>query len=371
MLRNALRRFKNILIYPIGIIDYFWPKKNNYILCCSDGMRSLNGNVLKLFIQLAKEPNFKVRYYSKKKEYSNYVNLRSLRGLLFFLNTRYLIGSHGHKDFFYPFSSKKIYIQTWHGIPLKAMGALDKNRKARAAFKNGRFDKIDYFLSSSNYVSHLFSRCFNIQDDRFLLSGYPRNDHLLHTSSSSKLREKYNCDYAILYAPTFRDWKTNGSYPFDEQELKTINKHLLTLNAKLFFRLHPNDKLTFEFNRYSQIVEFSSEQETDINAVLPCFDMLITDYSSIYFDFLLTGGDCVLFPYDLDEYIAKRGILFDSYSDCMVDRAANDFCSLIDLVFNCTRSEYELSEVERIKNLFFQCQTDNSYKNVRKIFYDL
>ncbi|WP_256869151.1 CDP-glycerol glycerophosphotransferase family protein, partial [Enterococcus thailandicus] len=205
-------------------------------------------------------------------------------------------------------------IQTWHGTPLKRLGLDIKNvtmpgtdtNKYRENFKN-EAARWDYLISPNAYSTEIFRSAFAYEGE-ILEIGYPRNDILLLPDNSEKIkqiRKKLTIaenQKVILYAPTWRDnqFIKKGAYKFDnqfpfteilEQESDTI---ILT-------RLHYLVAEQFDPKQYgNRVIDVSSYE--DISHLYLIADLLITDYSSVMFDFALTKKPMIFYMYDLDSY---------------------------------------------------------------------
>lgn len=213
-----------------------------------------------------------------------------------------------------------VYLQTWHGTPLKRIG-FDNDRWKR----NPRgfdamardFAKWDYLVSQNPFSTEIFRRAFRF-DGEILETGYPRND-ILSSPDAPATRARVRAELgigdgvrAVLYAPTWRDnvVDARGALQFSlALDVKQLEATLGT-DHRLLLRLH--------YLLASARVESSGEfvrnvsDYADIRDLYLAADVLITDYSSAMFDFAVTGKPIVLFPYDLDAYRDEvRGFYFD------------------------------------------------------------
>ncbi len=122
-------------------------------------------------------------------------------------------------------------------------------------------------------------------------------------------RSRYN----ILYAPTWRPSTETKLFPFDDFDFAKLDSFLKDRGIKIHLRLHPNfeSKISESLVKLDSISLISSNCVKDINQLLGAFDLLITDYSSIYVDFLLTEKPLIFLPYDLEEYNRVVGFSID------------------------------------------------------------
>jgi CDP-glycerol glycerophosphotransferase len=350
----------------VFILDHIVPKKDNSFLISSNGGKFLSGNAKYLFDYLSKDPRLKVKFVNNScdERSEDNISLKTFTGLIFFLQAKYLIGTHGQGDFFYPFSSKKIYVQTWHGTPIKKMGFCDVSCNSQAQNKiRQEFRKVNFFLSPSEFVTSLFIRCFGLAEEQILHIGNPRNDHLLSQNSTGTLAKRFGVSKVILYAPTFRDWTEVEWFPFKDFSFEDLNTTLEKLDAVILVRGHVNDKS--ECLQVQRIVNFGFDECVDINEVLGEIDLLITDYSSIYFDYLLVNKPSVFIMYDKATYEQKRGFLFEPNNTLLVGENVNSGEEFIHAIVNNLHiDKYKEARADAIV-LFHQYQTKNSSETIK------
>ena len=204
----------------------------------------------------------------------------------------------------------QIVINTWHGTPLKIMGW--DNRLEQHLIGNAQHALLssDYLLYPNDYMCSKMMDAYMISEifsGDILLEGYPRNSVFF---KAPWLKDKLNLnDYEIFaYMPTYRgvfhsdNSNSQISDYLDEMDLK------LNDNQILFVKLHIFDESQIDFSKFSHIRVFPKEYET--YDVLNMADVLITDYSSVFFDFANSRRKIILFNYDEDDYESYRGFYF-------------------------------------------------------------
>ena len=204
---------------------------------------------------------------------------------------------------------KTVYLNTWHGIPIKTVG---NEAKGRADYD---FSYIDYFCASGEYEIDLYRRSFNVPEEHIIRTGLPRNDVLYHPDAVDRraLLRRLGLPEdkkIILYAPTWRDSRDGGkSYtiapPMDlDKWAKALGQDYV-----LLFRTHPytNALLGVEFNDF--VRDFTDYPV--VNDLLLAADVLISDYSAVMFDYCVLERPILSFAYDCDAYAAKRGFAMD------------------------------------------------------------
>ena len=221
-------------------------------------------------------------------------------------------------------------IETWHGTPLKRLGCdieVDSNSVNTAQEIHQRYrervKKITTLLSPSDFYTEKLSSAFALRDYgkhvRVIQQGYPRNDFLSRYTPEQAAAIKARLGVpegkkVILYAPTFRDnQKLDKAYSYGFT-LEMDFDHLLdTLGEDyvILFRPHYFVASQFDFGKYEGRV-FNVADVDDVNEVYIISDMLITDYSSVFFDYAILKRPILLFMYDLELY---QGQLRDFYID--------------------------------------------------------
>ncbi len=209
-----------------------------------------------------------------------------------------------------------IYINTWHGTPLKKMGK--DIPRGNISFKSNAKLKVDVMLSQSKYESNIFSKAYDIELSKFRLLGLPRNDELLLDNKDKKRKILEQFDISpnkkiILYAPTFREYDRDNTSncvynsPFNfELMYEYFGKDTI-----IFLRMHY--EISNYFNKNNNLEKFLIDVSSykSLNELLIVSDILITDYSSIMFDYSIMKKPIVTFTYDFEKYICNRGLYFD------------------------------------------------------------
>lgn len=207
----------------------------------------------------------------------------------------------------------QIEIQTMHGTPLKTVG-LDAKNEFRSDAERVEYVKKsrhwNYLIAQGKFTEQNASNWYGF-NKKILCTGYPRTDELFNVSKEEirTIKDKFELPdnkKIILYAPTFRKI---GAFemPMDIDRLKDdfsdeyillIRLHHFSSNA---YKVPEDGEFVFDAGKYDSI--------TDLYKIS---DILITDYSSVMFDFALTGKPMVFYTYDLDEYVSQtRGVYFD------------------------------------------------------------
>lgn len=217
----------------------------------------------------------------------------------------------------------QILIQTWHGVPLKKIGIdievdnhpTASNASIRLAYLLEGW-RSDYFLSSSDYLTDKLCSAFKIDRSKVVPFGLPRNDALLMHTSRCDIRKELNIPEdkkIILYAPTYRDTnyacgKFRATNPLDNEKFYSY----LSEKYVFLFRGHYFSEKVGEEQNFIDVSSIG-----DINELLLVTDILITDYSSIMFDYSILKKPIYFYHPDFTEYANEtRGMYFDLREEC-------------------------------------------------------
>lgn len=256
---------------------------------------------------------------------------------------KYIV-NNSRMPIFFKKRSNQVYVQTWHGTPLKKL-VFDMetnvmpgtNQEKYLANFSREVANWDYLVSPNNYSTEKFKSAFKYNKE-FLKVGYPRNEFLHnHTNDDvTAFRQKYRIgedDIVILYTPTYRDNnnKGRGSYLQDMQlDLELLNQ---TPNIKVLLRVHYLVSEAIDTSKYDNIIDVSDVN--DINELYIVSDVLLNDYSSTMFDYLILSKPIILFPYDLKEYIEEIRGFYMEYNELPAEQISNTE-RLIEIVQNLT-----------------------------------
>lgn len=217
----------------------------------------------------------------------------------------------------------RLVINLWHGVPLKKIALCEAGatRVQKLFFRLVFSRNYTHVVTTSAQLVPIMSKSFAVPEQRVVIWGQPRNDVLLRSLAASTefdLRAVYAArgqtlpDYqcVVLYAPTYRDTTATWLFPFADFDGAALDAFLNEHGILILLRCHQSERASVQ-GLSSRIIEFGSDIQADINAALPAFDALVTDYSSIYIDYLLLDRPLIFLPYDKDDYLATRGLNFD------------------------------------------------------------
>lgn len=266
------------------------------------------------------------------------------------------------------FSGNFNIIQMWHWEPIKKIGFLSDLYISRRNPIILFFEKLEYktykLILSNPWSIKILEWCFQNKNVEWIW--VPRNDLLLHkdilnlvknTEVEKQIFEwKKQYKNIILLAPTFRE--TDSSDYFTKNEVEELNKTLKKNNYLLIIKTHPNETRSFLDKKYSNIKNVTKSLNYDATDFTPFIDVVMTDYSSIYIDFLLSWKPIVWYQNDLKEYIYKeRGLLYSPKDVTISETTAHSFQELLNkiqsLETSVTQKSYK-NNYTQLYNLFFK-----------------
>ncbi|HPU63265.1 MAG TPA: CDP-glycerol glycerophosphotransferase family protein, partial [Mobilitalea sp.] len=215
-----------------------------------------------------------------------------------------------------------VFLQTWHGTPLKKLVFdIEDINSASPKYKQQVYKQSrawDYLIAANAFSSETFRRCFMF-DNTILETGYPRND-ILHSPNKDQLaavirnRLKIPKDKkVILYAPTWRDdeFYDKGKYKFELKLNLDLMKKELGDEYVVLLRTHYFIADSLDV-RHLKGFAYNVSKYDDISELYLISDILITDYSSVFFDYANLKRPMLFFTYDLEKY---RDVLRGFYID--------------------------------------------------------
>lgn len=376
------RKSAIIFLNLLSVVNHILPKNDRKILLYDSARDFLDDNTEALYTWLKKEgydSKYKIYVYvaNQKVNNSKYVNIGLLRGVLEFLTAKYVFFSFG--DFRIRPSKKQVVINQWHGSPAKCIGKMTNDEK----YQKEKLDNFSYILSSSDLFVPIMAKAFGCSEDKVMVMGNARNDYLFSSKDTLSLLDIKRSEYKkmFLWMPTFRQSKdkrfqdgdtevseTMLPILFKNSDLKALDDYLCDLNVLLVIKIHP--LAMFKENRYRNIITVTNDdlfsKDVRLYEFVKEFDALLTDYSSIYFDYLILNRPIGFTLDDYEKYKSTRGFVFDNMIEYMPGHhiySFGDFKQYISDVLNGV-DIYE-EKRNKCKDLF-QKYTDNH--NCERLF---
>lgn len=238
-------------------------------------------------------------------------------------------------------NKNQIRIHLTHGMPIKLT--------YEYCSQSGNFD---YAIVTSDYFTEAYMDLFKVEKEKILTTGYPRNDAIFNTSKK-EIYPEIKRDKTILWMPTYRNHKNGNSYENktgvhfkygvpcidNEKQLLELNQILSNNKILLIIKLHPAEDTT-DIKRLNlsniKILDNSYfiEKNETIYDYLNSIDALITDYSSIYYDFLLTGENIGLAIPDIEQYSKHVKLFTNNFTEDIVGEFIYKYEDLIKFINN-------------------------------------
>jgi Putative glycosyl/glycerophosphate transferases involved in teichoic acid biosynthesis TagF/TagB/EpsJ/RodC len=329
---KRFRRQLSLLKRDIFIIRYYNNLKinENLILLESKNGKDVAGNIFYIIKELSGEKYKDYQLVLALREdtfnkiehlFSNYgiknvefVKIGTAPYYKYLFSAKYLFNDTSFPAAFIKKESQ-IYVNTWHGTPLKKLG----RNVAKRAYSIGNVQKnflmADYLLYPNPFMEEKMMEAFmlkNLTNAKVMHAGYPRNSVFFNEEAGTKLKRKLGLEghQVIIYMPTWRGILTKKS-SIDKQ-IESLENYfsqidrLLHDNQLFYVKLHPFVKDRINYENYTHIKPLPSNYET--YDLLNMSDCLVTDYSSVFFDYGVSRKKIILFTYDEDEYIENSGL---------------------------------------------------------------
>lgn len=330
LLRTILKKPLYLIGYIIFVpLSCLMPKNKKYVVLTSR-FGDFEGNLKYFFLYLnSLDEDFEFVFLTEKRDVYRKLKERGFRtwyyprpGTVFrMLRTPYLIvdGNEWARNlkYFILYSTKKV--QLWHGTGLKTIGLLKPTIKNLGKFRQKLKKEYIYYhllTLSSEYQVQVRSKAFRYGS--ILINGLPRNDIFFQQGAPG---DDLGCDHETIekcnrlqekglkiavYTPT---WRLHN-HTFGQLDLEELNRFCQKNGIIFVIKLHYKHECCLDVGKLSNVLEYN--QYADGYPLLARTDLLITDYSSIYLDFLILNRPIVFYPYDSEAYIGnERELLLD------------------------------------------------------------
>ncbi len=247
-------------------------------------------------------------------------------------------------------------VQLWHGLPLKKIG-LDNNSPSNVMkpilqskgikrflynlIMPHVFKKPNILVNTSEFFTSIFSSAFGCPESIIKITGYPRNDIFFKEIKGNLIivdqqsletikKARATGKKVIIYMPTFRD---SGEPPINEiLNFTELNNKLNEMNAIFIIKHHELSSIA-DLLREEKVDNFSNiiviDPAMDVYPILPHVDLLVTDYSSVFFDFLLLDKPIIFHAHDLEKYLEKDREMYFDYEKFVPGPITRNFDELI------------------------------------------
>ena len=344
-----LPKIISLLIFPIYCLLHLMPRnKRNWVFGSGVGM-SFSDNAKYLFLYCSSKKEINSYWITKNKAlveslrndglkaYYKY----SIMGIWLSISSKVYIYDSRTSCINHWTSGGAFKVSLWHGSPLKNIDR-DITVKNNAFYLGNHtwglkryfvrmimpewFVVANLMIATSEKVKGYFNSAFGCE--KIEVTGYPRNDiitnptlYAKHLVFEQNIIESLTTKKTILYAPTFRDTnRFDRKTPIDWERLNNL---LEKNNATFLIKLHRHDYSIATKKKFSNIRVL--DNQIDMYPLFSKVDLLITDYSSIFFDFILTDKPVLFYPYDIDDYLTNDRSMYDDYYSVTPGHKAYNF----------------------------------------------
>ncbi len=306
------------------IICSFFPVKNNKIVFQSYYGRGYGDNPKYIAEALIKsKEKLELVWVVNGKEKPDFppcirtVTFRSFR-YIYEMSTAKVWVDNSRKEYCMK-KKNQYYMQTWHGgLGMKKVENMVPEKLSSEYLRMATRDasQCDVMLSSCDTLTKDYRNYFWYPQGEIIQKGLPRNDRLLSFTQDDVTRIKNSLDIKedvklLLYAPTFRENHDLSVYDIDYKKCKEALEEKFGGQWKILLRLHPNVFKLSDNIEYDPEVLINASYYPDMQELYMISDMLITDYSSVIFDFLLIEKPSLLYASDVSKYRLERDYYFD------------------------------------------------------------
>ena len=337
--------------------------------------------------------DYKFVWFFKNDELEKYEFLKNNRNTLviskksssyikYFQIAKYWVFNYKIPDYIKP-KENQVFLQCWHGTPLKRLGCDllhydNKLNSVEEMKKRYRIEaeKFSYFISPSKFASEKFISAWNLKEigkeNIIIEEGYPRNDFLYnYTEQDVKnikerlLGENITDKKIILYAPTYRANQHESGVGYVYKEEVDFEKMREKLGDKyiILFRPHYFVANAFDFEKYKGFV-YNVADVDDINELYVISDILITDYSSVFFDYANLKRPMIFYMYDLEHYRDESNGFYFDVEDTLPGKIVKTDDDLIDEILRITKDFTYDEKYKKFNQTFNYLDDGNASKRV-------
>jgi len=282
-------------------------------------------------------------------------------------------------------SKKHIHLQLWHGAVIKKNGVME-DRKTKSTFKSP-WPHVDYIMSYSETYNTFLNACMVTDPKKYIITGAPRNDFLFVSDGLSNVQKIFGDSIRgkklLFFLPTFRDYygkkqgnkNDNNPFGFKDFSPERFDNFLEDTNCKIIFKPHPHEEtLVLRLSRDYPLINMLILKDEDLVAnrldlyeLLNASELLITDYSSVFYDYLLMDRPIIFVPSDIDSYSKIRGFLVESFDSWAPGPKVLDQETLQEEILRfLTGKDYYEDERTRMRSLNHRYNDGKSSKRLWK-----
>lgn len=359
----------------ISILNYLLPKQSKAVLA---GFPDMEDSILELARQLAHRKSVAVivltegdvpPFVRKPETGITWCGRKSLGGVWHYLTARYVFFTHGLYLSPKPPRSQ-ICINVWHGMPIKRIGHLLGRTPPPATLQ----------VATSNLFEGLVARCFNVPEEEVLTTGIPRNDVLVRAAQRPEaikarigLAAKDVVPRLIVWLPTYReavrgiqrtDGRAHRSIFGMDVDIGAFTRLLEEQNCVCIIKPHP---MAANFTDQTQSDRVMIWRESDLQVrgirlyeLVGATDLLITDASSVYVDYLIVDKPVIIAFPDLEEYRRSRGFALEPVEDYFAGPVVSNYPALRGAIIESFATDIYSAQRARVATAFHNHRDDRA-----------
>ncbi|MCG7338022.1 CDP-glycerol glycerophosphotransferase family protein [Staphylococcus sp. ACRSN] len=361
-----------------NLTRFFHLRKGNTVLFTSDSRSDMSGNFLYVYNEMLRQnldQHYQIHALFKS-------NISARRNFLDKFRFPYLLGKADYifVDDFHPllykvkFRRSQEIIQVWH-----AVGAFKTVGYSRAGKKGGPFfNSVNHrnytkaFVSSETDIP-FYGEAFGIKEQNIIPTGVPRTDTLFDEYYEQQIVREMETELpmiqgkkVVLFAPTFRgNGHHTAHYPFFKIDFARLARYCEANNAVVLFKMHPFVKNKLEIPRQYEHYFVDVSEFREVNDILFVTDILISDYSSLVYEFAVFKRPMIFYAFDLEDYITSRDF-YEPYETFVPGKIVETFTELMTAL---EQGDFEVEKVEPFLDKHFKYQDGRSSERlVRNVF---
>lgn len=310
------------------------------------------------------------KVYNEMKEvgYEVYMS-KSFKAIFHQLTAGVYFTCTGKEDVDYYLLGSAKHVELWHGVPLKKIMYDDKYNKSvdvresqlKTLLKN-KMNKKHYVIATSKKIKEIYISAFRLEDERILNLGQPRNDVFFNNDIEDiNFPKEFKNKKVILYMPTHRNEGKSKLKITEIMDLPKLNKickdnNYIFLIKKHYYHIDEQENI----DEYENIIDITKEIY-DSQLLLKYAEILITDYSSCYIDYLLLNKPIIFYNFDYKNYIMNDREMYFEYSKVTPGKKVINYLELEDEILNLisNRDIYK-QERERVRSIFYSTENQHS-----------
>lgn len=391
---EKIKYWGQLFLLPLYLFSFISPRNNKIWVFGSTFGRRFSDNPKYLYLYLNQNWKNSIRpiWITRDKGIAKFLTINnyeayyylSIKGIFYSLIGKVYIFDNYSKDINFWTSGGALKVNLWHGVGNKKINydnVFDKVRHPRnrweyfKTFLRRMSDEkpSHYILATSSTMRDIFASAFRVDRSHIIEEGYPRNDYLLSDNIINLFLDKereclakinyLKCKGKIinLYMPTFRDSEIRF---LDIMNLESFNEFLKVNNIIFVTKLHPKSKLKTVFERfqYSNIINLDAEMDPYI--FLKLADILTTDYSSVYSDFMLLDRPVIAFQYDFDVYSKETREGYFDFDEYMPEVKAISMENLMSAMLMVLTTDMCKEKRKKSREMMFKSSAADACENI-------